>query len=73
MLAVLGASASASADPVAVKVVDVAGGAVYVSPGRAAGLGPGTRIRLRGVELVVVEVTEKTAMARLDRARAGVG
>jgi hypothetical protein len=72
-LAVLLAAGSAVAEPVAVKVVDVAGGAVYVSPGRAAGIVPGTRIRLHGVEAVVVEVTEKTAMVRLDSARVAVG
>ena len=63
----------AAADPVAVKVVDVAGGAAYLSPGRAAGIVPGTRIRLHGVELVVVEVTEKTAMVRLGTARVAIG
>jgi hypothetical protein len=71
--AVLLASASAAADPIAVKVVDVAGGAAYLAPGRAAGIVPGTKVRLRGVEVVVVEVTEKTAMVRIDGARVAVG
>lgn len=66
-------SASAVADPVAVKVIDVAGGAVYLSPGRAAGIVPGTKVRVRGIEAVVVEVTEKTAMVRIDTARVAVG
>jgi hypothetical protein len=72
-LAVLLVSASAAAEPVAVKVVDVAGGAAYVSPGRAAGIVPGTKIRLHGVEAVVVEVTEKTAMVRIGSARVAIG
>jgi hypothetical protein len=73
IVAMLLVSASAAAEPVAVRVVDVAGGAVYLSPGRAAGIIPGTKVRLRGVEVVIVEVTEKTAMARLDGARVAVG
>ena len=72
-LVVVLAAARAAAEPVAVKVVDLAGGAAYVSPGRAAGIVPGTKIRLRGVELVVVEVTEKTAMLRVDGVRVAIG
>lgn len=72
-VAALLVAAAAAAEPVAVKVVDVAGDAVYLSPGRAAGVAPGTKIRLRASELVVVEVTEKTAMARLDGARVSIG
>lgn len=72
-IALLFVAGSATADPVAVKVVDVAGGAVYLSPGRAAGIVPGTKVRLRGVEVVIVEVTEKTAVARLAGARVAVG
>src|SRR6185295_9047720 len=60
--AVLPASMRAAADPIAVKVVDVAGGAAYLTPGRAAGIVPGTKVQLRGVDLVVVEATEKTAL-----------
>jgi hypothetical protein len=66
-------SATAAADPVAVKVIDVAGGSAYLSPGRAAGIVPGTVIRLRGVEATVVEVTERTCVVRLDGARVAVG
>jgi hypothetical protein len=73
VLAIVLWSASAAAGPVAVKVVDVAGGAAYLAPGRAAGIVPGTKVRLRGVELEVVEVTEKTAMVRIDSARVAVG
>ncbi|HEU4731302.1 MAG TPA: hypothetical protein VFT22_25585 [Kofleriaceae bacterium] len=72
-LALALAPASAAAEPVAVKVVDVAGGAAYLAPGRAAGIAPGTKIRLRGVEVTVVEVTEKTAMVRIDGARIAIG
>ena len=72
-LIVAATAAIAAAEPIAVKVVDVAGGAAYLSPGRAAGLVPGTRIRLRGAELVVVEATETTAMARLDGAVVAIG
>jgi hypothetical protein len=66
-------SAPADAEPVAVKVVDVAGRAVYVAPGRAAGIVSGIKIRLHGLELVVVEVTEHTAVVRGDTARVAVG
>jgi hypothetical protein len=66
-------SASAAADPIAVKVVDVAGGAAYLSLGRAAGIVPGTKVRLRGIEVVVVESTEKTAMVRIDTVRIEIG
>jgi hypothetical protein len=67
------AAAPAAADPVRVQVIDVAGGMAYVSPGRAAGLVPGTKVKLRGVELTVVEVTEKTAVVRLDTQRIAIG
>ncbi len=67
------AAAQPGADkaPVAVKVIDVAGGAAYLRPGRAAGIVPGTKVRLRGVEVVVVEVTEHTAVVRIDAGRTG--
>ena len=71
--AVLPASTRSAADPIAVKVVDVAGGAAYLSPGRAAGIVPGTKVQLHGLEVVVVEVTEKTAMVRIDAARVALG
>jgi hypothetical protein len=66
-------SAIAAAEPVAVKVVDVAGGAAYLTPGRAAGIVPGTKVRLRGADAVVVEVTEKTAVIRIDNVRIAIG
>lgn len=67
------AARTAAADPVGVKVTEVAGGVAYVTPGRAAGLVPGTKIRFRGRELSVVEVTEKTAAVRIDSGQLGVG
>lgn len=67
------AAAPAAAGPVAVRVVDVAGGAAYLSPGRAAGIAPGTTVRMRGIELVVVEVTETTAVVQLGGARLAIG
>jgi hypothetical protein len=70
---VAAAAAPAAADPVAVKVIDVAGGVAYVAPGRAAGIVPGTRIQLRGIELVVIEVTEQTAAVRLGAERIATG
>ncbi len=67
------AAGRAAAGPVAIRVVDVAGGAVYLSPGRAAGVVPGTRVRIRGAELVVVESTEATAVVQLGAARVALG
>ncbi|MDB4952697.1 MAG: hypothetical protein JWO36_266 [Myxococcales bacterium] len=64
---------TAAADPVAVKVTEVAGGVVYVTPGRAAGLVPGTSVRFRGRDFAVVEVTENTAALRADNGQLGVG
>jgi hypothetical protein len=72
-IAILLVSGRVAAEPVAVKVIDAAGGAVYLSPGRAAGIVPGTKVRLRGVEAEVVEVTEKTAVVRIDSARLAIG
>lgn len=42
---------------VRVRVVDVAGGHVYVEPGRGGGLIPGVRVRIGDAELVVVRAT----------------
>jgi hypothetical protein len=55
----------ASADPVKVEVTEVAGDTAYLSPGRAAGIVPGTVLVVAGHEVTVVEVTEKTAVVRL--------
>lgn len=72
-IALAAAAAPAAAEPVAVEVVEVAGGVAYVTPGRAAGIVPGTRIVLRGVELVVVEATEKTAVVRIAAPPPAIG
>ena len=58
----------ASADPVTVRVTEIAGGVAYVTPGRAAGLVPGTAVHIRGRDLVVVEATEQTAVLRSEGA-----
>lgn len=65
-VAIVLAASPALADPVPVKVTEIAGGSVYLAPGRAAGIVRGTKIKLHGVELVVVEVTEKTCVAKVD-------
>lgn len=70
---VLLAFGTASAEPVAVKVVEVAGETAYVSPGRAAGLVRGTKITIRGQVLVVVEVTETTAAVKLEKRKLATG
>lgn len=70
----LGGVHVAAAEPVAIKVTEVAGDVAYLSVGRAAGLVPGTKVTIGGKELVVAEVTEKTASVRLDAAtRLAVG
>ena len=65
-LAIASVARLASADPVAVKVTEVAGDVAYLAPGRAAGILPGTTITIGGREVTVIEVTEKTAAVRLD-------
>ena len=62
----LALAAPAAAEPITVRVIEVAGGTAYVTPGRAAGLVPGTKVRMHGRELVVIEATEKTAALRAD-------
>lgn len=73
LLAIALAAGRAAAGPVAVRVVDVAGGAAYLSPGRTAGIVPGTRVRIRGAELVVVEATAATAVVQLAGAHVALG
>jgi hypothetical protein len=72
-LAVLALCAPARADDVTVTVVEVAGDVAYVTPGGDAGLAPGTRVRLGGRQLVVIDVTAGTAALRLDGGTAAVG
>ncbi len=57
---------TAAAEPVAVKVIDVAGELTYVEPGEAAGLRTGTRVTVGTASFVVVEVNAKTAALRPD-------
>jgi hypothetical protein len=64
---------AAAAEPVTVKVIEVAGGIAYVTPGRAAGLAPGAKVKLRGRELVVIESTEKTASLRVEGTAIAIG
>lgn len=56
----------AAADPIAVSVTEVAGDSAYLSAGRAQGLAPGAIVVIAGHEVTVVEVTETTAVIRLD-------
>lgn len=72
-VAIVAGARTAAADVVQVKVIDVAGGLAYVTPGRAAGIVPGAKLRLGRVELVVTEVTEKTAVVRLGKQRIAIG
>ncbi len=72
-LACLLASRVALAEPVAVEVTELAGGIAYITPGRAVGIVPGTKVKIRGRELVVVEVTEQTASVSVDASTLAVG
>jgi hypothetical protein len=73
MFVLLLVARTAAAEPVGVKVTEIAGGVAYITPGRAAGIVPGTKIKLRGKELVVTDVTEKTAAVKLDKLTLAVG
>jgi hypothetical protein len=72
-LAVMVTARLAAADPVTVKVTEVAGGVAFVTPGRAAGLIPGTKVRFRGRDFAVFEVTEKTAAIKLTNGGLAAG
>jgi hypothetical protein len=67
------AAREAAAERITVKVVDVAGDSVFVTPGRLAGLAPGVKVRFGNRELVVVETTETTAALKLDKVAVAVG
>jgi hypothetical protein len=69
----LAIAADAAAEPVSVRVVEVAGGVAYVTPGRASGLVAGTKVHIRDRALVVIESTEKTAVLRLEGGVVAVG
>lgn len=72
-LAVLALTRPASAEPVAVKVIEVAGDVAYLDAGARAGLAPGTAVTLDGRTLIVLEVTATTASVRLDGPAPAVG
>jgi len=55
----------AAADPVPVKVIEVAGDAAYVSPGRAAGVIAGATVHINGHDYKVVEATAQTAVVKV--------
>lgn len=63
----------AAADPVPVKVVEVAGDVAYVSPGRAAGVVPGATVIIGGRELKVIESSTETAVVRVAGAPVRIG
>jgi hypothetical protein len=73
MVAIACASSVAHADSIAVKVTEVAGDVAYVTPGRAQGLAPGVKVRLRGRDYTVIEATEKSASLKLEGTTVAVG
>jgi hypothetical protein len=70
-IAIACTAAPAAADTIGVKVTEVAGGVAYLTPGRAAGIRPNTKVRIRGRTFVVFETTEKTCAVRTDRLSTG--
>lgn len=72
-LAIVCAARVATADPIAVKVVEVAGDVAYVTPGRAAGVLPGASVIVGGRELKVVESSAQTAVVRVSGAPLRIG
>lgn len=72
-IVVLASARVAIADRVQIRVIEVAGDTAYLTPGRAAGLVPGTKVTLRGSEWVVAEATETTAAVRLGKRRLAAG
>lgn len=73
LVLVLALARAASADPIAVHVIEVAGGTAYVAPGRVAGLVAGSKIRFGTSELVVVDSTAETAAVALGGLALAVG
>jgi hypothetical protein len=63
----------AAADRIQVKVIEIAGGLAYVTPGADAGLRPGMTISFGRRKLVIVEVTARTAVVQLESATLAVG
>ncbi|MCE9578490.1 MAG: hypothetical protein K8W52_35515 [Deltaproteobacteria bacterium] len=68
-------AAHAIAQPrdIAVKVVEVAGGRAYLTPGAAAGLVAGTAVQVGGKRYVVIDATDKNAAIDLGGDRIAIG
>jgi hypothetical protein len=62
---------TAIAEPIPVKVIDVAGEQIYVEPGEDAGLRLGTRVTINKTTYVIAELNAKTAALRPERGRRG--
>lgn len=63
----------ASAEPVPVKVVEVAGDVAYVSPGREAGVVAGATVHVGGGDYKVLDATAQTAVIKIDPGRIHIG
>lgn len=71
--AIVCAARVAAADHITVTVVDVAGDTAFIQPGRAAGIVPGSKIRIGAHDFVVVEAAERTAAIALHGAMLATG
>ncbi len=69
----LGLASRALAEPVPVRVIELAGEQAYLEPGRAAGLTPGTEVLLQGQRLLILEATERTSVVHPGALRLTVG
>jgi len=70
---VMAMAASARAEKVTVKVVEIAGGVAYVEPGTAAGIAVGTKIAFGGSERTVTAASSETASVELAGLALAVG
>ena len=66
-------ASTAVASPLAVKVVEVAGGVAYIDAGRRAGVVRGTKVAFGHTELVVTDSTESTAVIELGKVTLALG
>jgi hypothetical protein len=64
--AVIAVPLAAHANPITVKVIEIAGDVAYVTPGKQAGLTAGTKVTFGSAQHVIFEVTESTAAFKLD-------
>lgn len=69
----LGLTSRALAEPVPVRVIELAGEQAYLEPGRAAGLAPGNEVLLQGQRLLIIEATEHTSVVHPGALRLTVG